>query len=398
VRARCIGELAVWYTADPCLDSVRHYASHAHKTPLILPLRPPDPPPPPPTHPPPPQPKPPTTPTPSPSALPKPRLDCARFLADPVLTTTNHLTRASRLPLGKDHLAHLQRLRSTQLLLLIKLQTIRAKQREIGEVIRSNLADREDSLRQAKKLKTRIGGYESTLSDTEAELLELELALPNFTHPSVPIGGEDKAVELERFGPDPIPADPNRDHLRIANHYGLLDNEASTVATGSSWPYLRGSLALLEMAIINYAVSVALRHGYQPVIPPDVIRTDIAWRCGFQPRDSPSAGPSQTYHLQTPEGSPELCLAGTAELPLSAMLANQVLSYESLPQRVVGIGRAFRAEAGARGTDTRGLYRVHQFTKVELCAVCEGGASEGVMEEMRAVQAEIARGLGLTVR
>lgn len=260
------------------------------------------------------------------------------------------------------------------------------------------MADREEARRQAKKLKSRIGDYESTLSDTEAELLELGLALPNDTHSSSPIGGEEKAVELERFGPDPIHADTARDHLRIAERYGLLDNDASIVATGSSWPYLKGTLALLEMAIVNYAVSVALRHGYTPVIPPDVIRSDIAWRCGFQPRDPSTSGPSQTYHLQTSEGSPELCLAGTSEIPLSAMFANQVLPHESLPHRVVGIGRAFRAEAGARGSLTRGLYRVHQFTKVELFSVCEAGVSEGVMEEMRVVQAEIARGLGLSVR
>ena len=327
----------------------------------------------------------------------KPRLDYVRLLSDPDLITANHLTRNSRLPLGKDHVAHLQRLRSTQLLLISKLQTIRAKQREIGEVIRSNLADREDAMRQAKKLKARIGEYETTLSDTEAELLELGLVLPNATHPDVPVGAEDKAVELERFGADMIPSDPRRDHLQIANHFGLLDNEASKVATGSSWPYLRGAFALLEMAIVNFAVSIAVKHGYTPVIPPDVVRSDIAWRCGFQPRDLPE-GPSQNYRIQTAEGSPEMCLAGTSEIPLSALFANQILHHETLPRRVVGIGRAFRAEAGARGVDTRGLYRVHQFTKVELFAVSEAARSEAVMAEMIALQTEIANGLGLCTR
>ena len=367
-------------TALRCPLLVRRYASHASKLPLILPIGAPEPPPAPPPPPPTPTPPPPTSapsprPSPAPSSLPKPRLDYARFLSDTAQTTSNHLVRAARLPLGRDHVSHLQRLRSTQLLLISKLQTIRAKQREIGEVIRSELADTDETKRQAKKLKARVAEYESTLADTEAELLELGLALPNFTHPAVPIAGEGNAVELERFGPAPMAADDRRDHLRIAEHFGLLDNDASAVATGASWPYLKGALALLELAIVNYAVSVALRHGYAPVIPPDVVRSDIAWRCGFQPRD-PASGPSQTYHLHTPEGAPELCLAGTSEIPLAALFANQILPHDSLPRRVVGIGRAFRAEAGARGAQTRGLYRVHQFTKVELFAVSEaGGAS-----------------------
>ena len=359
---------------------------------MILPLRPPAPPSPPSA-----PPAPPSKAPSSPSSLPKPRLDYARILSDPAQTTSNHLTRASRLPLGSDHVAHLQRLRSTQLLLLQKLESIRAKQREIGEVIRSELSDRDEALRQAKKLKSRMGEYEKTLADTETELLELALALPNFTHPSVPVGSEKHAVTLETFGPDPTPADPARDHLRIANHFDLLDTEASAISTGASWPCLRGALALLEMALVNYAVSIALRHGYTPVSTPDVIRSDIAWRCGFQPRD-PSSGPSQTYHLQVPEGTPDLCLAGTAEIPLSALFADKILPFKSLPARVVGIGRAFRAEAGARGADTRGLYRVHQFTKVELFAVTESSGGEDVMEEMGKVQKEIARGLGLSVR
>ncbi|KAK8870040.1 serine-tRNA ligase [Kwoniella newhampshirensis] len=396
------------------VQAVRNYAS---QVPLksLLNLRPPAPP------------QPPSTPTasPSPSAshnskssapptppstLPKPRLDYNRLLAHPAYTTLNAIRRAS--PLPPDHLAHLSRLRETQLLLLQKLNTIRGKQREIGSLIRTGLGDVEETKRQAKKLKIRVKEYETTLTETENELLDLGLTLPNFSHPSSPIGPEENAMVLETFGPhsqsltstsifsaEEMVTDPHRDHVNFANHFDLLDNEASTTTSGSSWPYLKGTLSLLEQALVNYALSIAIRHGFTPVSPPDVIKTDIAWRCGFQPRDSATNPSSQIYHIQSNDAnSPQLCLAGTSEIPLAGMFADRLLTRETLPRKVVGIGRAFRAEAGARGADTRGLYRVHQFTKVELFVVSTEVESESMMESLREVQKEIAQGLGLTVR
>ncbi|WVR04946.1 serine-tRNA ligase [Kwoniella sp. DSM 27419] len=333
------------------------------------------------------------------STLPKPRLDYNALLSNPEQTVLNALRRGMRIP--TQHLAHLSRLRETQLLLLQKLSTIRGKQREIGSLIRMGLGDVDESKRQAKKLKTRVKEYESTLAETESELLDLALALPNSSHPSAPVGPEDQAVTLETFGPDPAlkPEDPRRDHVAFATHYDLIDTEASATTTGSSWPYLKGTLALLEQALIQYALSTAIRHGFTPVVPPDVIKSDMAWRCGFQPRDSASSPATQTYHLASAEASSQqLCLAGTSEIPLAGLFADRLFHEEDLPKKVVGVGRAFRAEAGARGADTRGLYRVHQFTKVELFAVSSENASEGVMEEIRAVQKEIAQGLGLSVR
>lgn len=332
-------------------------------------------------------------------------MDYGALLSDPARTAHNALIRNSSLPLGPNHLPHLVRLRDTQLLLLQKLSNVRSKQKEVSQLIKSGLGDKEELVRQAKKLKARVGEYEANLAATEEELLEFSLVLPNWTGEGVPVGPEENAVELERFGPEATGVDEgqggpdvDKDHLRVANHFDLLDNDASTISTGSSWPYLRGTLALLEMALTNYATSVCLRHGYEPVLPPDVIRSDIAARCGFQPRDSDGdhAAPTQTYHI----ANTDLCLAGTAEIPLSALFANRILDHRHLPRKVVGVGHAFRAEAGARGADTRGLYRVHQFTKVEMFCVtsAEADQSRQMMEEMRAVQKEIVEGLGLSVR
>lgn len=388
----------IYYTMR---SSIRKLASHNPKLPLIFPLRPPGAPTPPTETPSPltpaPRPSPassskPPAPTPPPSLLPRPRPDYTRILFDPSLTTANHFSRRSGL--SPEHVAHISRLRDTQLLLLRKLESVRSKQNELSNLIKNKLGDTEEFVRQAKKLKVRVGDYEKNLSGTEEELVEMSLALPNFTSTSTPLGPEENAVEIDQFGPTPIPSDPHRDHLRICTHYDLLDGEASATATGSSWPYLRGVAALLEMALINYSVRIAVKHGYTPVIPPDVVKMDIANRCGFAPRDS--GGAQQTYAIS--DSAEQHVLAGTAEIPLSALFANRVLSPSALPSKVVGVGHAFRAEAGARGSETRGLYRVHQFTKVELFCVTDAEGSEDLMESMKHVQKEIAEGLGLSVR
>ncbi|OXG87314.1 serine-tRNA ligase [Cryptococcus neoformans Gb118] len=333
------------------------------------------------------------------TTLPKPRLDYTKLLSDPSLTLRNAQLRA--FPLVTNHLSELSSLRDTQRRLLQKLNATRARQKEVGNSIKKLKGpEAEEAKNQAKELKSLIKEYEVSLSTAESSLLDLALSLPNFSHSSTPIGPEENARTLETFGPIPIPSDSARDHVAFAQYFSLLDTSASAKTTGSSWPYLRGSLALLEQALISYALSIANKHGFTPVIPPDVVKTDIAWRCGFQARDqATNAAASQTYHLQpTSNTAQSLCLAGTSEIPLAGMFADMIIPEENLPQRVVGVGRAFRAEAGARGADTRGLYRVHQFTKVELFVVSGEKESELMMEEMRRVQKEIVQGLGLSVR
>lgn len=293
----------------------------------------------------------------------------------------------------------------TSLSLTRKLDSLRAKQRDVGNLIKAGGGS--DALEQAKKLKQKAAEYSRVLEETDAELLELGTQLPNETHPDTPVGKEDKAVELRRLGPEPIAADPRRDHLDIALRLGWLDPPASALATGSSWPYLKGFLALLEQALVQHALAVAIRRGWTPIATPDVVKEDVMARCGFRPRDPSQAG--QTYYLSTADPSSDanggaessgLVLAATAEIPLAALMANKILPHGQLPQRFVGVGKAFRAEAGARGADTRGLYRLHQFTKVELFAITEGdkSTSEAMMNEIGDVQKDVVNALGLTVK
>lgn len=281
-----------------------------------------------------------------------------------------------------------------------RLNLKRAERGPMGEAIKLSRNDFERSmaLQCAKVLKEAIRQLEKELEAIEGQLFPLAESLPNDTHPSTPIGPESAAVVVSMHGPPPIPASPLRDHVHVGKTLNLIDMEAAAAVTGSSWYYLRNEGALLELALTNYAMSIALKAGFTPVITPDVVKVDIARRCGFRPRDE-SGGPSQNYHLERRRHEePELVLAGTAEIPLAGMLAQRTLEEKELPVMLAGLGRAFRSEAGARGADTRGLYRVHQFSKVELFAVTKQEESDRMMEQMTAIQREIFGGLNIPFR
>ncbi|KAJ7446430.1 hypothetical protein B0H11DRAFT_2248871 [Mycena galericulata] len=307
--------------------------------------------------------------------LPAPRLDYRGVSENIVYKSTNALNRKA--PLPSDAIQSVARAYTEFKTLSGALNAQRNARSVVGERIRrsseeNNAEAKDASLAEAIKIKEEISRLEPALTLVEENLLSLALAIPNDTHPSSPLGPESAAVTLSVHGPAPIPATPKRDHVTIARKFGLIDFE---------------SAALLEMALTNYALSIAVKHGFTPVTTPDVVRSEIASRCGFQPRDDPDSPASQVYHISSK--TQELILSATSEIPLGGMFANKIVADTALPLKVVGLGRAFRAEAGARGADTRGLYRVHQFTKVELFAVTKQEDSEKMMEEMKAVQTAI---------
>lgn len=270
----------------------------------------------------------------------------------------------------------------------------------IGNRIRDSTGDTKEAAKEeAKTLKADISSLQQILEDIDDELHSLALSIPNDSHPDVPIGPENAAIIMGTYGPECVPASSLRDHVSVGRTLNLIDLEAAATVTGSSWYYLLNEGALLEMALTQYALSKAVKRGFKPVMTPDVVKADIAMRCGFQPRDEGDPPVHQMYHLQsTALAQPELVLSGTAEIPLAGMFANKLYQEKELPLKFVGLGRAFRSEAGARGADTRGLYRVHQFTKLELFVVCAQEKSEGMMEEMMNLQVDILNGLGLTMR
>lgn len=336
------------------------------------------------------------------TGLPRPRLDYRGITENVVYKSHNTFNRRATLPVGA--VQTVARLYSEQKDILHALSTKRHARSQIGDRIRNSAKDpvlKQAALDEAKTLKDEIAELEHKQDEVETRLYSLALAIPNDTHPDTPIGPESEAKILSTHGPEPLPATPSRDHVSVGRALDLLDLEAGATVTGSSWYYLVNEAALLELALVNYALSIATKHGFAPVTTPDVVRSDIASRCGFQPRDQNADPPvSQMYHIANhgESGAPELVLAGTAEIPLAGMFANKILHAQDLPRKVVGLGRAFRAEAGARGADTRGLYRVHQFTKLELFVVCEEEQGEEMMEQMRRLQLEIFEGLGFPFR
>ncbi|KAJ7103308.1 hypothetical protein B0H15DRAFT_206302 [Mycena belliarum] len=331
--------------------------------------------------------------------LPAPRLDYKTVSENIASKSANALNRKA--PLPPDGIQSVAQTYAEFKRLSSALNAQRNARSSVGERVRrssqeNDLEAKTAALLEAVKIKEDIAQLEPALALVEESLLARALSIPNDTHPSSPLGPESAAVTLSTHGPDPIPPTPERDHVTIARKFGLLDFESGVTVTGSSWYYLMNEAALLEMALTNYAISIAVRHGFTPVTTPDVVRSEIASRCGFQPRDNSDPPVSQAYHLSSK--SADLVLSATSEIPLAGMFANKVYQAGALPLKVAGLGHAFRAEAGARGTDTRGLYRVHQFTKVELFAVTAQDASEEMMEEMRLVQTSILKGLGIPFR
>jgi seryl-tRNA synthetase len=233
----------------------------------------------------------------------------------------------------------------------------------------------------------------------EASLHERDEAwgrVPNLTHADTPRGHTDDAhVVLRTCGKRRDFASEGfepRDHLAIAEALGLVDFAAGAKVVGQKFYYLVGAAVLLDLALQRYAVDVAAKHGFRLHITPDLARVEILQGLGFNPRGAST----QVYSV----ANSDLCLVGTAEITLGGMLADTIVSEDDLPILLAGLSHCFRTEAGAAGQESRGLYRVHQFTKVELFAFTLGelDVSEAMHARLLAIEEEIFQGLGLPYR
>lgn len=277
------------------------------------------------------------------------------------------------------------------------------------------------ALAEARELKKKLEVFHELEDRLNKEMFELALSLPNLSSAHTPVGTEPEVLEYINEHPEP-PGQPSdrvwRSHVHIGSELELLDFECAAKASGWGWYYLKNEAAQLEQALIQYALSVALKRGFNMVSPPSMVYAHIAAACGFQPRDQ--SGEQQVYMVEQAEkdrAKPQMVMAGTAEIPLAGMHAGATLEGPDLPLKMVGVSRCYRAEAGARGVDTKGLYRVHEFSKVEIfawtmpdadsSAESEGGfqaapdkASQAniVYEEMLDIQKEILQNLGLHCR
>ncbi len=249
---------------------------------------------------------------------------------------------------------------------------------------------REAHVAEGRAIKETVSRLEGELARAREQLDQGLGQLPNFVHPSVPDGGEEDARELRQVGERKTFDFEALDHLALGEQLDLFDFEAGARVAGQKFYYLKNGAALLELGLQRYALEIATRAGYTPYVTPDLARPEVVAGLGFNPRGEET----QIYSLD----NADLCLVGTAEITLGGLHADSILEESSLPVRMAGVSHCFRTEAGAAGRESRGLYRVHQFTKVEMFSITRPEDSDAMHEELLAIEEEIFRGLEIPYR
>jgi seryl-tRNA synthetase len=274
--------------------------------------------------------------------------------------------------------------------LVREVQAVQQKQNELAKSTgkEKDAEKRKLLIEEGRRLREQVGGYEAEQKKVEADLRAVLVTIPNMTHPDAPVGKlatDNKVVkhwgEPSRFSFKP------KDHVAIAEYLDLVDFEAGSKVAGQKFYFLKRDAVLLEIALVQFAMQTLAKHGYTPIITPDLARADVLEGIGFIPR-----GPeTQIYAIE----NSDLCLIATAEITLGGMHRDQILDEAKLPLKYVGLSHCFRTEAGAPGRDTRGLYRVHQFTKVEMFVFCDPEQSDAIHQELLGIEEEVFQGLGL---
>ena len=263
--------------------------------------------------------------------------------------------------------------------------------KQIGEKKKAgDDAAAEELMATVQGLKDRIESGKEELEQVEAKLGELALTLPNLPDPDTPEGlTEEDAVVLREVGERPDFDFEPRDHLEIGTELDLIDMEAGAKLSGSRFAYLKGDLVLLELALVRFAIELVRGEGHEPVVPPVLVREEALEGTGFLPGDR-----DQIYEIP----KDELFLTGTSEVGLAGLHADQILEADSLPLRYCAFSTCFRREAGAAGRDTRGIFRVHQFDKVEMFSFVEPSASRDEHERLLAIEERILTELEIPYR
>jgi seryl-tRNA synthetase len=253
-------------------------------------------------------------------------------------------------------------------------------------------AEREACKEEGRALRAQTGRLQAELDGLSTELDAILRAIPNLTHPDAPVGpGETASRELMR-GKTPRPEFDFAplDHVALAEKLDLADFEGGAQVAGHGFYFLRNEAVLLELALQRYAVEMLMAEGFTPLSTPDLARNEILEGVGFIPR-----GPeTQIYSIE----NSDLSLVATAEITLGGMLAGQTIDAEKLPIKLCGTSHCFRTEAGAHGRATRGLFRVHQFTKVEMFAFTLPDQSDATLEYLRGIECRLFDGLEIPYR
>ncbi len=269
-------------------------------------------------------------------------------------------------------------------------QALQEKRNANAQAMKQKLDNdaRQKLIDEGKKIKEELADAEKTLAEVETQLEEAARKIPNMAHPDAPIGKLDtENLEVKKVGtPRKFEFKP-KDHVELMENLDLIDFERGTKVSGPKFYYLKNDAVFLEQALIQYALNTLRKHGFTPFITPDVAKEEVLKGIGFNPRGNES----NVYSIEE-EGT---CLVATAEITLGGYHSGEILDKSKLPLFYCGLSHCFRREAGAAGQFSKGLYRVHQFDKVEMFVYCLPEDSDKLHEKLRLIEEEIFTGLGL---
>ena len=250
---------------------------------------------------------------------------------------------------------------------------------------------RQALIAEGREIKDRIAEVESELEVVDKDFNTIVRQIPNYAHPKAPVGKEDKDnTAIKYVGKPPVFGFKPLDHVQLGEKLDLIDFEKGTKVSGPKFYYLKNEAVLLQMALENYAMNIVTKHGFTPFITPDVAKEEILEGIGFNPRGAES-------NIYTVEGT-GTALVGTAEITLGGYYSGETLEKSVLPIKMTGLSHCFRREAGAAGQFSKGLYRVHQFSKLEMFIICLPEESDAFHDELLSIEEEIYTGLGLAYR
>ena len=268
--------------------------------------------------------------------------------------------------------------------ILAKVEELRRERNETAAKMKGGKPSPE-LIAKGKKLKDDLAGLEKELTDVEEKLNNVLKTIPNVIFDDVPLGDEEDSVEIKKWGEN---HKTGVDHLDYAVSRDWVDFERGAKVAGAKFYYLKGELALLENALLQYGLSKVLEHDFTFMTVPDMVSSRVLEGCGFNPRSSEQ---SDEYYI---EGE-DLAMIATAEMPLTGYHMDEIIDEDKLPLFYAGYSACFRKEAGTYGKYTRGLFRVHQFNKLEMYVFCLPEKSKEMHEKLLAIEEEIWQGLGI---
>ncbi len=274
---------------------------------------------------------------------------------------------------------------------LQEVETLRRERNETAQRISQVTPDERPVLiERGKQIKEALSAKETELAGYEAQAKDLLAQIPNMTHPDVPEGGSDaENKEIARVGEIRLQPAP-KSHTELAQAHDLLDFERAAKVTGAKFYFVKRDLVLLEQALILWALQELRADGFIPLETPDLAKDEVLLGTGYQPRGNET----QIYSI---EGT-DLSLVGTAEITIGGYHKDEILDEDRLPLKYVGLSHCFRTEAGSYGRESYGLYRVHQFNKVEMFVFCAPWQSDAVHEELRRLEERLFAKLGIPFR